>query len=103
MLYTNRLRLHIDNNIEFNFKPLNNLIMTTTKKTTNRFIISKSLIGKNTIITFKNNKGDDCTYNHDKVYNTLKDRFEAMPCFQKYKSYTNSNNLPKFVREIEFI
>ena len=102
MLYTNRLRLHIDNNIEFNFKPLNNLIMTTTKKTTNRFIISKSLIGKNTIITFKNNKGDDCTYNHDKVYNTLKDRFEAMECFQKYKSYTNSNNLPKFVREIEF-
>ena len=33
---------------------------------------------------------------------SLKDRFEAMPCFQKYKSYTNSNNLPKFVREIEF-
>ena len=74
----------------------------TTTKTTNRFIIAKSLIGKNTIITFKNNKGDDCTYNHDKVYNTLKDRFEAMPCFKKYKSYTNSNNLPKFVREIEF-
>ena len=72
--------------------------MTTTKKTTNRFIIAKSLIGKNTIITFKNKKGDD----HDKVYNTLKDRFEAMACFQKYKSYTNSNNLPKFVREIEF-
>ena len=65
--------------------------MTTTKKTTNRFIIAKSLIGKNTII------------NHDKVYNTLKDRFEAMPCFEKYKSYTNSNNLPKFVRNIEFI
>ena len=52
----------------------------TTTKTTNRFIIA----------------------NHDKVYNTLKARFEAMPCFQKYKSYTNSNNLPKFVREIEF-
>ena len=75
----------------------------TTTKTTNRFIIAKSLIGKNTIITFKNKKGDDCTYNHDKVYNTLKDRFEAMPCFQKYKSYTNSINLPKFVREIEFV
>ena len=75
----------------------------TTTKTTNRFIIAKSLIGKNTIITFKNNKGDDCTYNHDKVYNTLKDRFEAMPCFEKYKCYTNSNNLPKFVRNIEFI
>ena len=75
----------------------------TTTKTTNRFIISKSLIGKNTIITFKNKKGDDCTYNHDKVYTTLKDRFEEMACFQKYKSYTNSNNLPLFVRNIEFI
>ena len=75
----------------------------TTTKTTNRFIISKSLIGKNTIITFKNKKGDDCTYNHDKVYTTLKDRFEEMECFKKYKNYTNTNNLPKFVREIEFI
>ena len=75
----------------------------TTTKTTNRFIISKSLIGTNTIITFKNKKGDDCTYNHDKVYTTLKDRFEEMACFQKYKSYTNSNNLPLFVRNIEFI
>ena len=28
----------------------------TTTKTTNRFIIAKSLIGKNTIITFKNKK-----------------------------------------------
>ena len=72
-------------------------------KTTNRFIISKSLIGKNTIITFKNKKGDDCTYDHDKVYTTLKDRFEEMECFKKYKNYTNTNNLPKFVREIEFI
>ena len=80
--------------------------MATTKnntKITNRFIISKSLIGTNTIITFKNKKGDDCTYNHDKVYTTLKDRFEEMACFQKYKSYTNSNNLPVFVRNIEFI
>ena len=75
----------------------------TTTKTTKRFIIAKSLIGTNTIITFKNNKGDDCTYNHDKVYTTLKDRFEEMECFKKYKNYTNTNNLPKFVREIEFI
>ena len=71
-------------------------------KITKRFIISKSLIGTNTIITFKNKKGDDCTYDHDKVYTTLKDRFEAMDCFKKYKNYTNTNDLPKFVRDIEF-
>ena len=35
--------------------------------------------------------------------NQLKDKFESMNCFQKYKSYTNSKNLPKFVRELKSI
>ena len=34
-----------------------------------RFVVRKSLIGKNQIITFTNKKGDSVTYNHDKVYN----------------------------------
>lgn len=71
--------------------------------TTKRFVIRKSLIGSNTVITFKNNKGVDCTYNHDKVYNQLKSKFEAMPCFEKYGSYTNTNNLPAFVRALKEI
>ena len=33
-----------------------------------RFVLRKSLIGKNQIITFVNKKGDEITYNHDKVY-----------------------------------
>jgi hypothetical protein len=41
------------------------------------------------------------TYDHDKVYNQLKDKFEAMPCFAKYNSYTNTNNLPVFVRALK--
>ena len=69
--------------------------------TTKRFVIRKSLIGKNTVIQFTNKKGDECKYNHDKVYTQLKDRFESMPCFNKYGSYTNSNNLPVFVRELK--
>ena len=68
--------------------------------TTNRFVIRKSLIGKNTIITFTTNKGKKVSYNHDEVYNTHKDRFESMNCFAKYKSYTNSNNIPAFAREL---
>jgi len=68
--------------------------------TTNRFVIRKSLIGKNTIITFKNNKNVEVSYNHDEVYDKYKDRFESMNCFQKYKSYTNSNNIPSFAREL---
>ena len=28
-------------------------------------------------------------------------RFDDMPCFAKYKSYTNTNNLPVFVRNMK--
>ena len=64
-----------------------------------RFVVRKSLIGKNQIIevTFKN--GKTAKYNHDKVYDILKDKLEAMPCFIKYKSYTSSNSLPVAVRD----
>ena len=36
--------------------------------TTKRFVIRKTLIGKNAIITFTNKKNETFTYNHDKVY-----------------------------------
>jgi len=77
--------------------------MTTTVKniTTKRFVIRRSLIGTNTVISFTNNKSELMTYDHDKVYNALKDKFEAMPCFNKYGSYTNTNNLPVFVRNLK--
>jgi len=68
------------------------------KLTTKRFVIRKSLIGKKCIITFENKKGKTITYNHDEVYNKNKERFESMNCFQKYKSYTNTNNIPTFCR-----
>ena len=66
--------------------------------TTKRFVIRKSLIGKNTIITFVNKKNETITYDHDEVYTKNKDRFESMNCFAKYKSYTSSNNIPTFCR-----
>ena len=44
--------------------------------TTKRFVIRKSLIGTNTVITFTNKKGDECKYDHDLVYTQLKDKFE---------------------------
>ena len=70
---------------------------------TKRFVIRKSLIGKNTIITFVNKKQETVSYNHDEVYNTHKEKFEEMNCFQKYKSYTNTNCVPKFCRELQTI
>ena len=71
--------------------------------TTKRFVIRKSLIGTNTIISFVNTKQVLCRYDHDKVYNQLKAKFDLMPCFEKYGSYTNTNNLPAFVRALSEI
>ena len=67
---------------------------------TKRFVIRKSLIGKNVIISFTNKKGEEMSYSHDEVYNTHKDKFESMNCFEKYKSYTNSNTMPLFCRDL---
>ena len=71
---------------------------TINKLTTKRFVIRKCLIGTNTIITFTTKKGKTITYNHDEVYTRNKERFDNMNCFKKYKSYTNSNNIPTFCR-----
>ena len=68
---------------------------------TNRFVIRKSLIGKDTVIEFVNKKGEVVSYSHDEVYNTHKERFDAMNCFTKYKSYTNTNCMPAFCRNMK--
>jgi len=71
--------------------------------TTKRFVIRKSLIGENAIITFTNNKDITFTYDHDEVYSTHQEKFESMKCFQEYKSYTNSNTVPAFCRNLSAI
>ena len=68
--------------------------------TTKRFVIRKTLIGTNTIITFTNKKNETYTYDHDEVYSTHQEKFETMNCFQEYGSYTNSNTVPKFCRDL---
>ena len=77
--------------------------MKTNNLTTKRFVIRKSLIGTNTIITLTNKKDITFTYDHDEIYSTFQEKFETMPCFQQYKSYTNSNTVPKFCRELSEI
>jgi len=63
-----------------------------------RFVVRKSLIGKNTTINVQFKNGKTATYNHDKVFSIMKDKLETMECWAKYKSYTASNNLPMSVR-----
>ena len=68
-----------------------------------RFVVRKSLIGKNQVITFTTKKGDEITYNHDVVYEIMKDKLEKMNCFLKYKSYTATNNIPVVLRDKELV
>ena len=68
-----------------------------------RFVIRKSLIGKNVTIEFTNKKGDKYVYNHDKAYNIMKNNLEKMACFIKYKSYTATNNIPVVLRDKELV
>ena len=68
-----------------------------------RFVVRKSLIGTNTIIEFTNKKGDTYTYNHDKVWEIMKDKLSVMPCWLKYKSYTATNNIPLVCRNTDLL
>ena len=65
-----------------------------------RFVIRKSLIGKNTTINVEFKNGKQVTYNHDKVYEIMKDTLKSLPCYIKYNSYTSSTNVPVSVRQV---
>ena len=68
-----------------------------------RFVIRKSLVGKNQVINFTNSKGVSVKYNHDKVYKIMKSKLETLPCWEKYKSYTATNNIPLVCRNVELV
>ena len=68
-----------------------------------RFVVRKSLIGKNQIITFVTKKGKEIVYNHDKVFEIMKETLNTLPCWEKYKSYTATNNIPMILRDKELV
>ena len=70
---------------------------------TKRFVVRKSLIGKNVVFSFTNKKGVEVKYNHDKVYEIMKSKLETLPCWTKYKSYTATNNIPLVCRNVEIL
>ena len=69
--------------------------MKLTKK---RFVISKSLTGKNAIITFTNKKNENYTYDHDEVYSNNQEKLLSMKCFNEYGNYTNTNKVPNWAK-----
>ena len=66
--------------------------------TSKRFVIRKSLIGKNTTINVEFKNGKTFTYNHDKVYEIMKDNLTKLNCWDKYKSYTSSTSIPRVLQ-----
>ena len=68
-----------------------------------RFVVRQSLIGKNQTIVFTNKKGDVVKYDHDKVYEIMKEKLTTLPCWTKYKSYTATNNIPVVLRNKELV
>tara|TARA_R110002074_G_scaffold210765_1_gene380027 strand:+ start:2924 stop:3169 length:246 start_codon:yes stop_codon:yes gene_type:complete len=81
--------------------------MSKTKKVeelkTKRFVIRKSLVGQNKVISFTNKKGETVKYNHDKAFAIMKENLEKLACFVKYKSYTATNNIPVVLRGKELL
>jgi len=66
-----------------------------------RFVLRKSLIGKNETIEVTFKDGKTAKYNHDVVFEQIRERIEKLPCWAKYGNYTSTNNLPAFVRALE--
>jgi len=66
-----------------------------------RFVVRKSLIGKNQIIEVTFKDGKQVVYNHDIVYEIMKDKLNNMNCWEKYKSYTSSTSIPVVLRDVK--
>ena len=51
--------------------------------TRQNFIVRKSWLGRNQIITFVNNKNVKITYNHDEVLKVMLPKLNILPCWLK--------------------
>jgi hypothetical protein len=67
------------------------------------FVVRQSWMGRNQIITFKNNKGQVMTYNHDEVLNAMLPKLSIMPCWIKRGYWSQSTNMPLNVRGLATI
>ena len=75
-----------------------------SKLITKRFVVRQSLIGKNQVINVEFKSGKTFTYNHDKVYELMKDNLSKLNCWEKYKSYTSSTSIPRVLQgEVEVL
>ena len=64
-----------------------------------RFVLRKTLIGQGVVVEFENKKGDNIKYDHDAAFSVMEPILNELPCWEKYKSYTATNNIPKVLRD----
>jgi hypothetical protein len=66
--------------------------------TRKNFVVRKSWLGRNQIITFVNNKNQKITYNHDEVLKVMLPKLSIMPCWIKRGYWSQSTDMPSNVR-----
>jgi hypothetical protein len=60
------------------------------------FILSKTLYGKGKTILIKYDS-TTIRYNHDEVFESVKERIISLPCWKNYGYYTKSKGIPNFI------
>jgi hypothetical protein len=68
--------------------------------TRKNFVVRKSWLGRNQIISFVNNKNVKITYNHDEVLKVMLPKLNVLPCWLKRGYWSQSTDMPKNVRDI---
>jgi hypothetical protein len=64
------------------------------------FVVRKSWLGRNQIITFVNNKNQRITYSHDEVLKVMLPKLSIMPCWIKREYWSQSTDMPSNVRHL---
>ena len=64
------------------------------------FVVRKSWLGRNQVITFINNKNQRITYNHDEVLKVMLPKLSIMPCWIKREYWSQSTDMPSNVRHL---
>ena len=78
-------------------KELKEIFPPITRK---NFVVRKSWLGRNQIITFINNKNERVTYNHDEVLKVMLPKLSIMPCWLKRGYWSQSTRMPSNVRDV---
>jgi len=64
------------------------------------FVVRKSWLGRNQVITFVNNKNMKVTYNHDEVLTLMLPKLNIMPCWIKRGYWSQSTDMPTNTRHL---